>query len=662
MAGISGILETSMISGNDWLLRLVNHMAGQTPGAERLRIEATADETSGLTLAAAGVPAADDPARLTALARTTSGRYTIALTGTNGPFRSIRRALDRMDDARPSAALLATAVEDLGVARVLQLVDGPLALAVWDRAERTLTLGRDRYGQETLFAGWAGSSFLFASHLFSLAAHPGFSREIDRGAAAQFLRYSHFQSPNTIFRSAIRVLPGGVITIRADRPGADITQECVASIRDDAQAGLQHRFTGSRQAATDALDAAVRSAFHDATTDPSTPIGVFFSGGLDSTLLAATAAAMGERPVHAITAGFHEAAYDEASHAAEIARHLGLKHHIIRVTADDMLDLLPKAAHIFQEPLGDIAALPAIKLAEATRDLVPLIVTGDGGDELFMGRPSNALWEARRFFPGPLRPLTAHALDLLAAGADRAGGVINRAVPGVLARYLRPSRIRKAAAGMHAITAETGMGALYSETLDPREFIAHPRQEPVSYYDDTRQWLDTPDQDERWRFIGTLGYTIDREIPKHQRAITAAGLAFRSMLVHPEIVNLTWSLSPETRDPGGVSRGLMRDVIMRNVPESVFDKPKAGFDVPFDRWFRGPLRPMIEELLSPKRLEAQGIFNPGPIRREWSQHVSGKYDRRYILFDLLMIQLWLESLNRVPGSLYSENINPSQMS
>ncbi len=157
---------------------------------------------------------------------------------------------------------------------------------------------------------------------------------------------------------------------------------------------------------------------------------------------------------------------------------------------------------------------------------------------------------------------------------------------------------------------------------------------------------------------GTLGYTVDREIPKHQRAITAAGLAFRSMLVHPAIVDLTWSLTPETRDPGGVSRGLMRDVITRSVPEAIFDKPKAGFDVPFDRWFRGPLRPMIEELLAPKRLEAQGIFNSAPIKREWTQHISGKYDRRYILFDLLMFQLWLESLRQVPGYLNSQEIAP----
>jgi len=131
------------------------------------------------------------------------------------------------------------------------------------------------------------------------------------------------------------------------------------------------------------------------------------------------------------------------------------------------------------------------------------------------------------------------------------------------------------------------------------------------------------------------------------------------MLVSPTIATLAWSLPPEARDPGGISRGLMRDVITRSVPEAIFDKPKAGFDVPFDRWFRGPLRPMIEELLGPKRLETQGIFNPSAIRREMSQHMSGKYDRRYILFDLLMFQLWLESLGSVPGSLSLQQNSPS---
>jgi asparagine synthase (glutamine-hydrolysing) len=653
MSGIIGLLDSRRSLPEPVLTTRLREMATQLPGPARTDQAIQLEPSSGLGLAVSGQSFASDTANLTALVASPSGRFSIALTGTNSPLRAIRSALGRSGDARPSAALLAAAVEDLGIARVLQLVDGPLALAVWDRAERTLTIGRDRYGQETLYAGWAGPTFLFASRLFSLATNPGFSREIDRGAVAQFLRYSQIKAPNTILCDAVQLRAGAVITVRADRPGAELVQTVVASVHDDALTGIANRFTGSQAAATDALDAAVRTAFRDATANPTAPIGIFFSGGLDSTLLAATAAAMGERPVHAITAGFHETAYDEASQAAEVARHIGVEHHIVRVTADDMCDLLPKAARIFQEPFGDTAALPAIKLAEATRGLAPMIVTGDGGDELFMGYPDDKLWDVRDWMRGPVRPLAAHALDLFAAGANRTRRLVDTAAHAALARYLRPSRIRKAAAGLHANSPEAVMQVLHSDILHPGEFLAHPHQEPLAVYDDPRRWLASTDRDERWRYIRFFAYTVDREIPKHQRSIASAGMAYRSLLMHPAITSLAWSLPPDVRDPGGVSRGLMRDVITRYVPRSIFNKPKAGFNVPFDRWFRGPLRPMMEELLAPHRIAAQGIFDPAAVSREVAQHLTGKYDRRYVLFDLMMFQLWLESLEAVPRSASS---------
>lgn len=650
MAGIAGILDTSMLSHKESLLSLACAMSGQAPGAKTLRTDATADESTGIVLAATGISSANDPAQLTAIARSSTGRFLIAITGTNSPFRELRGVIDREYELEPGAALIAEAIERIGVARTLALVDGPFALAVWDREERTLTIGRDRYGQESLFAAWAGSSFIFGSHLFSLVTHPNFRREIDRGAVAQYLRYSHFQSPNTVFAGTIRVKPGAIVTMHAARPGAEIVQNPAASIREDAQFGLANQFTGSATAAADALESALQNAFRDAMTDANAPIGIFFSGGLDSTLLATTAASIGTRPVHAITAGFSEAAYDESGHARTIARHLDIEHHVVQVTAIDMRDLLPLAAETYQEPFGDTAALAALRLAQATRNLVPLIATGDGGDDLLLGKLTkmNKLWEARRWFPGPARPLTAHALDLLANGAERSHRLVDRFVPGAIAQYLRPSRIRKAAAGFHANTVEEGTGVLYSDSLAPHEFIVNSRSEPSDYYTDPRQWLPTDDQDERWRYIDVLGYTFDDEVPKHQRAITASGTAFRSMLFHPAVANLAWSLPVNIRDRGGVSRGLARDVIARHVPSAVFDRPKAGFDVPFDLWFRGPLRDIVEETLNERRLRAEGLFAPETVHREWKQHLTGKYDRRYILYDLVAFQLWYAAMNRVP--------------
>ncbi|CAN5603554.1 hypothetical protein BH09CHL1_BH09CHL1_21320 [soil metagenome] len=357
---------------------------------------------------------------------------------------------------------------------------------------------------------------------------------------------------------------------------------------------------------------------------------------------------MHERPVHAITAGFDETAHDESGHARTIARHLQIEHHVLPFTATDMRDLLPDLPRIYQEPFGDLAALPSMHLARAAREYAPVVITGDGGDELFEGNTTDMFWNARKWFYGPLRPLTAHALDLAAAGADRARPAIDRYVPRFFARYMRPTRIRKAAAGMHANSPEEGRGVLNADTIDPREFILNSRPEPLTHYEDPALWLSTNDLAERARFARVYGYTLDREVPKHQRAITSVGMAYNGALFHPAVAELAWSLPAALRDHNGVPRNLIRSVIARSVPRELFERKKAGFDVPFHLWLRGPLRDIGEELLSEQRLRTDGIFDSDTVRREWDQHQGGKYDRRYTLFDFIAFQLWFDAMNRVP--------------
>jgi asparagine synthase (glutamine-hydrolysing) len=136
-------------------------------------------------------------------------------------------------------------------------------------------------------------------------------------------------------------------------------------------------------------------------------------------------------------------------------------------------------------------------------------------------------------------------------------------------------------------------------------------------------------------------------VPKHHRALAAAGLTYRSIFLHPAVTDLAWRLAPELRDHNGVSRALVRNVIERHIPREIYAREKAGFNVPFDRWLRGPLREIGEELLDRRRIEQQGIFHPAAIEREWTQHLSGKHDRRFILFDLISFQLWVDSMARV---------------
>jgi asparagine synthase (glutamine-hydrolysing) len=649
MAGIAGILDTTASSQEAQLIARVRSMSEQAPGGLLLRTEAEADASAGIALAATGVTDTGDLARLTAIVQSESGRFLVAMTGGNSPYTTLRQRLGRESDPRPIAAVIAASVELIGMAPTLARCDGPLALAVWDRAERTLSIGRDRFGQESLFAAWAGSSFIFGSHLFSLVAHPQFRRDIDPGSIAQYLRFSTFHSPATAFSDAVRISPGSMVTIHADRPGATLQQIPAATIRADAEYGLRHRFSGSFSDATNALEHALQTSVRESTADSSAPLGIFFSGGLDSTLIAAVASSLNERPVHAITAGFDESGYDESGHARAIARHLNVEHHVLPFTADHMRDLLPQMPTIFQEPFGDLAAYPSIHLAREIGKHASVVMTGDGGDELFMGKPRDfALWRLRQKLPRSLQQVTGFGLDLLAFGAEQARPIVDRRAPGAIARYLRPTRIKKAAVGMHARTSEELIAAIFCDTLNPGEIVRNVHSEPPTHYHNRARWLPTDDQNERWRFAVFQAYTLEREVPKHGRSIAAGGAIYRGIFLHPAVTSLAWSFPPELRDHDDVSRALIKNVINRSIPPEIYARDKAGFNVPFDRWLRGPLRDVAEELLSARRLAQDGIFNPEPITRELMQHMSGKYDRRFILFDLISFQLWVESMKRVP--------------
>lgn len=649
MSGIAGILDTSATIHRGQLVSRSRYLAEQASDGIGHRTDAVVDESGRVAFAAAGITDRRESVRFTSVTSSACGRFLIAIAGAEGSLTRIRQALRSDPNGRPADALIAASIELIGIEETLRLNGGPLALAVWDRTAQTVTLGRDRFGLAPLFAAWAGSSFIFGSQLFSLLAHPEFKRDIDRGAITHYLRFSTFHSPVTPFAGTVRVPPGTVVTVRADRPGEPIRPVPVASIRDDAMLGQRDRFTGSAAEATSALEHALQTSIRESSADPAAPLGIFFSGGTDSTLIGAVAAGMREREVHAFTTGFNEQGYDESAHARDIARHLGLTHHVLPFTAEQMRALMLDAPQAYQEPFGDLAAYPAMHLANAAAPLTSVVMTGDGGDELFMGQPRDfMLWRARQHMNRPLQLGAGYGLELLAAGAERARPAVDRYVPQGIARYLRPTRIKKAAVGFRARTSEELIAAIFCDTLDPGEFVRNARNEPLTHYHNRERWLPIEDQDDRWRFAVFQAYTLEREVPKHQRALASAGVTYRSIFLHPAVTDLAWRLAPELRDHNGVSRALVRNVIDRHIPPEIYAREKAGFNVPFDRWLRGPLRDVGEELLDRRRIEQQGIFLPDAIEREWNQHLSGKYDRRFILFDLISFQLWVESMNRVP--------------
>jgi asparagine synthase (glutamine-hydrolysing) len=337
-----------------------------------------------------------------------SERFTIVFNGEIYNHRELKAELDRLGPqhwrGHSDTEILVAAFDHWGIRSTLARCTGMFAMAVWDGLERTLTLARDRMGEKPLHYGWCGGTFVFASEQKAFRAFPRFDTSIDTDALARYLWFGYVPAPHSIYKSVRKLMPGTILTV--DEQGK--TSEHTYWSLDAAL--HQPRFAGSPQEAAEEvarlLDRAVRS---QCAAD--VPVGAFLSGGIDSSVIVALMRNATSR-VKTFSIGFAEDAFNEAPHAASIARHLGTEHEEMVVTAQDALALIPRLAHIWDEPMGDSSQIPTALLSILARRQVTVSLSGDGGDELFLGYP----WyrRAERAERIPAKRAIAAALKLAA--------------------------------------------------------------------------------------------------------------------------------------------------------------------------------------------------------------------------------------------------------
>jgi asparagine synthase (glutamine-hydrolysing) len=370
-------------------------------------------------------------------------------------------------------------------------------------------------------------------------------------------------------------------------------------------------------------------------------LGGFLSGGIDSSTVLALMQANSARPVRSFSIGFSEQAYDEARHAAAVARHLGTDHTELYVSPQHALDLIPRLPEMYDEPLGNVAEIPMFLLSEMTQRHVRVALTGDGGDELFggYGRYFQAPDLLRRIerFPRPLRRIGRAAIRALPAAAWTK---LSRALPA----RLRPPHFGDKLYMLDRVLTG-GSGDVYrmfvSYWQDPAALVPG-ATEAADLASDPRLADLIPDFVERMQFIDSLTILRDSILTKVDRASMAVSLEVRPPLLDHRVVALSWTLPPAMKMRGRVGKWALRRVLDRYVPRELVERPKMGFDVPIGLWLRGPLRDWVEALLDEKRLAGEGIFDPRPIRARWREHLDGRRNWGDALWVVLMFQAWKE--------------------
>lgn len=505
-----------------------------------------------------------------------------------------------------------------GIEKTLQSTVGMFALALWDKYENTLTLARDRIGEKPLYYGWQNEAFLFGSEMKSLRAHPAFKGEMDWHAASTFLRLNYIPAPSSIYQGIYKLVPGTYLQLTQTHVEQRVLPSPVAywSLGEVARQGMETLYTGSFEDAVDELESLVRQAVQlQSVAD--VPVGAFLSGGIDSSTIVAMMQSATTSNVTTFSIGMPDAKMDESQHAEAVARHLGTNHveHIIQ--PHEALDLIPRLTEIWDEPFADSSQIPTYLVSKLAKHHVTVALSGDGGDEFFLGYPQYELYEKlwRTRLLGKLPWCIFEAVLLPFANHQSVNQLLRRTNSVALA-WRQPD----------------------SQALN-RYWMDRYRQGKVPITEQqSSKMLDfpvLPDAATTGGLWDAGTYLPDDILVKVDRASMANSLETRAPLLDHRIIEFAYRLPTKFKLENGQGKKVLREVLYRQVPRQIVDRPKMGFSIPLASWLRNELRPWADGLIG--QICSNDMFNKAAIVQMWQEHQSGQRTHTERLWGVLML-------------------------
>jgi asparagine synthase (glutamine-hydrolysing) len=557
------------------------------------------------------------------------GRIQVIQNGEIYNYQELRDELRRRGHSfrtHSDTEVLVHLYEERGPAFV-EALRGMFAIAIWDSRNGRLVLARDRFGIKPLYYRVADGTLSFASELKALLRQPGFSREIDHQALESFLAFNSIPAPLTIFEQARKLPAGhllvgenGAVTISRYARPAPVSADRVREEDDDPLA------EELRERLRDSIRAHLVS---------DVPVGVLLSGGIDSCSLTALAAEESGYQVSTFSIGFEEASFDELGQARLVADRYGTDHHEL-ILRPDAVDLLPKLVEAFDEPFGDSSALPTYLVSQLASDTVKVVLSGEGGDELFGGYYT---YVADRLAPrvGRAAPLLRPLIELLPSSSEKASFDYKAK------RFVR-------GAHLPPVERHHAWKEIFS-TEARRELLASaPTSDPLELY--RARYAETEGAQELARLQDLdLGiYLVDDLLVKTDRASMAHSLEARVPFMDPVVAELALALDTKQKVRGFSKKRLLRRAVAPLLPREIVRGRKQGFSIPVAAWLRGDLEPFARDVLSAEAVERQGLLRPEAVTRVLDDHVSGREDLSRQIWGLLAFTLWFDRYAREPAS------------
>jgi asparagine synthase (glutamine-hydrolysing) len=557
------------------------------------------------------------------------GRIRVVFNGEIYNFRELRQRLEANGHQFRSQAdteVIVHLYEERGAGFVEEL-DGMFAIAIWDERQTQLILARDRAGKKPLFYYADGRRVVFASEIKALLAHRGVPVQIDHAAIPQYFLRGYVAHPATLYQGISQVNPASIVTV-------------------DGSGWIQQRkywqLTFPEKGATPPISgAAARDAVRQLVTEAvrrrlvsDVPLGAFLSGGIDSTVIVGLMSRLSPAPVKTFTIGFDgEAAYDETDPARRTALRFGTEHTEFRVRPS-AVDLVDRLIWHHDGPFGDSSAIPTYLVSQLTRQHVTVVLTGDGGDELFAGylRFRAALMADR--VPAALGPMLRTVVSWLPAARNE------RDLSARLRRFTRFMHLPllERAARWNSIFADDLRAVVRSDVLrnDALEALGHvrPFADGVRRYSRLSQLL----------AVNFESYLPDDLLVKTDRCTMANSLEARAPFLDTTLVEYAATLPDALKIRGRQGKAILRDAFADLIPDDLGRRPKMGFGVPLDSWFRGELRSYVRDVLLEPSSASRDYLNQDAIRTVVDDHQAGRTNDGHRLWTLICFERWLKLL------------------
>jgi len=513
---------------------------------------------------------------------------------------------------------------------VCQRLNGMFAFAIWDKKKRSLFLGRDRLGIKPLYYYQDDQKLIFGSELKAILKHPGLDCTLDAVALNNYLTFEYIPAPRSIFCEIHKLRPGHWLKWQDDQ------------LRDHPYWQLNPCENSiSENEASEKLSVLLNDSVRMRLISD-VPLGAFLSGGLDSSIMVAQMAKLMDQPVKTFSIGFKESSYNELNYARAVADKYQTEHHEFIIEAD-ALELTEKLIGHLDEPFGDFSIFPTYLVAKMARDYVTVVLSGDGGDELFAGYDTYRAHRFDRQYYHWLPKIVKHSfLEPFAKRlkpTEKKKGWINS-----YKRFIQGTRLPKSlyhARWMVFMQAMERRKIFTDEVLDelapidPYDFIHEYSRHAEGLHDITRTG-----------YIDVKSYLTDDILVKVDRMTMAASLEARVPFLDHRIVEFCYSLPPSFKMKGYKTKYLLQKTFWDLLPSEVQRRDKQGFSIPIKNWIRGELKPMMMDLLSEHRIRQQGLFRPETVQQWIQEHLEGSENHSHRLWALMVFQQWQEIYGR----------------